>query len=83
MYWIIIPAQKRKKCIFRLSCSRYVYEKTINEGFISGVKAFRYRFQNCRSGAHLIENPLTGKLQIILPGNHILNEEEISERFIK
>lgn len=83
MYWIIIPAQKRKRCIFRLSCSRYVYEKTINEGFISGVKAFQYRFKNCRSGAHLIENPITGKLQIILPGNHILNEEEISERFIK
>ncbi|MET3537031.1 membrane protein insertion efficiency factor YidD [Chryseobacterium limigenitum] len=81
-YWIIIPAQKRRKCIFRISCSKYVYEKTINEGFIPGLKAFKYRFQNCRSGAHLIENPITRKYQIILPGNQILNEEEISKHLI-
>ncbi|PWN65813.1 membrane protein insertion efficiency factor YidD [Chryseobacterium viscerum] len=81
IYWWGIPPAKRRKCIFRTSCSKYVYEKTIHDGFISGLKAFRYRFQNCRSGAHLIENP-SGEIQIILPNQQILNEIEISERFI-
>lgn len=82
IYWWSIPPSKRRKCIFRTSCSKYVYEKTIQDGFISGLKAFRYRFQNCRSGACLIENP-SGEIQIILPNQQILNEIEISERFIK
>ncbi|SHL27752.1 membrane protein insertion efficiency factor YidD [Chryseobacterium polytrichastri] len=82
IYWFCIPAQKRRKCIFRISCSKHVYEKTVHQGFIAGLKAFKYRFQNCRSGAHIIENPITRKLQIILPGNQILEEEEISKRFL-
>jgi uncharacterized protein len=82
IYWLVIPAKKRRKCIFRISCSRYVYEKCRKEGFISGLKAFKYRFQNCRSGAHIVENPITGKLQIILPNHEILEEKDFSERFI-
>lgn len=82
-YWLIIPASKRKKCIFRKSCSKYVYEETTNNGIISGLKAFKYRFENCRAGAHFIENPITGNFQIILPNNQILDEKDISERFIK
>lgn len=56
--------------------------KTSNYGFLSGLKAFKYRYQNCGAGANIITNPLTGKLQIILPNNEILHESEISERFI-
>jgi uncharacterized protein len=82
MYWRIIPPSKRRKCIFRTSCSKYVYEKTTSDGFVSGIKALRYRFQNCRSGAGIIENP-TGEIHLILPNQRILNESEISERFIK
>lgn len=82
IYWLIIPASKRRKCIFRKSCSKHVYEETTDNGIISGLKAFKYRFENCRSGAHFIENPITGNFQIILPNNHILDENEISERFI-
>lgn len=83
IYWFFTPPQKRRRCIFRISCSKYVYEKATTGGFIAGVKAFKYRFQNCRSGAHLIENPLTGRLQMILPNHQVLNEQEISKRFIK
>ncbi|MBO9692418.1 membrane protein insertion efficiency factor YidD [Chryseobacterium sp.] len=81
IYWLV-PPSKRRKCIFKTSCSRHVYEKTIREGFISGLQAFKYRFENCRSGAYIIENPC-GEIQIILPNQQILNETEISERFIK
>lgn len=82
IYWFVIPPAKRRQCIFRTSCSKYVHEKTTNEGFISGLKAFMYRFKNCRSGAYIVESP-SGETQIILPNRQILNETEISERFIK
>ncbi|MGN7865742.1 membrane protein insertion efficiency factor YidD [Chryseobacterium sp.] len=82
IYWLVIPPSKRRKCIFRTSCSRHVYEKTMHDGFISGLKALKYRFQNCRSGAYIIENPY-GKIQLILPNQQILNETEISVRLIK
>ncbi len=81
-YWLLIPPAKRRKCIFRTSCSKYVYEETVNNGYRAGLKAFKYRFQNCRSEASLIENPITKKRQIILPNQQILDEKDISERFI-
>jgi len=83
IYWILIPASKRKKCIFRTSCSKTVYSKTLNEGFISGLKTLKYRVQNCRSGAFIIKDSITGNLQMILPNQEILDQHEISERFIK
>ncbi|MGO4708072.1 membrane protein insertion efficiency factor YidD [Chryseobacterium sp. 2TAF14] len=82
-YWVTIPASRRRKCIFRKSCSKYVYEETISKGMISGLKALKFRFKNCRSGAQIFENPITRKIQIILPNNKVLDEKDISERFIK
>ncbi|WP_419494380.1 membrane protein insertion efficiency factor YidD [Chryseobacterium bernardetii] len=82
IYWLVIPPEKRRKCIFRTSCSKHVYETITNEGFISGLYALIYRFKNCRSGAYIIENS-SGETQIILPNQQILNEMEISERFTK
>lgn len=82
MYWFLIPKTKRRKCIFRQSCSRYVFDKTINEGFISGLKALEFRYHNCRGGFQIFENPFTKQTQIILPNHCVLEEYEISERFI-
>lgn len=82
LYWILVPKSKRRKCIFRKSCSRYVYDKAIDEGIIPGLKALQYRYSNCRSGFHIIENPINKQTQIILPNNTLLQECEISERFI-
>ncbi|MBZ4043250.1 MULTISPECIES: membrane protein insertion efficiency factor YidD [Flavobacterium] len=80
IYWKVIPASKRKKCIFKKSCSNYVFETTQKEGFISGLKAFRFRFQNCRAGCQVFKDPVNGKIQIILPSQIIVEKEEMSER---
>lgn len=50
IYWSIIPASKRKMCIFKESCSNYVLRITKEEGFISGVKAFLFRNKHCCPG---------------------------------
>ena len=82
-YWKLIPEHRRKKCIFRLSCSQYVFQETKNKGFAAGIKAFRYRFNNCRHGHLLYENPIDRKTEMILPNGDILREEDISIRLIK
>lgn len=82
IYWKLIPTSKRKKCIFKKSCSNYVFEKTQKEGFISGLKAFRFRYKNCRGNFAIFQNPITNKIQMILPSQTIIDKEEIAERLI-
>jgi len=83
MYWIFIPPSKRKKCIFKKSCSHYVFDITQKEGLINGLKAFHFRYKNCRGNFAIFNNPLTNKIQMILPSQVIIDSEEISERLIK
>lgn len=82
MYWSCIPPSKRKKCIFKKSCSNYVFEVTQKEGFIKGLKAFRFRYKNCRGNFAIFKNPITNKLQMLLPSQIIIETEEIAERLI-
>lgn len=83
MYWKIIPPSKRKKCIFKKSCSNYVFEVTEKEGFLSGLKAFRFRYENCRGNFTIFKNPINNQIQMILPSLIIIDEEEITERLIR
>jgi putative component of membrane protein insertase Oxa1/YidC/SpoIIIJ protein YidD len=81
LYWVTFPKTKRRKCIFKISCSKYVYQITKEEGLHKGLITLRYRFQNCRSGFIIFENPTNGRKMIMLPNAQILSENEISERF--
>lgn len=82
MYWNCIPASKRKKCIFKQSCSNYVFEVTKKEGFKNGLNAFWFRYKNCRGNFTIFKNPINNKTQIILPSQIIIDGEEIAERLI-
>ncbi|WDF58598.1 membrane protein insertion efficiency factor YidD [Flavobacterium sp. KACC 22758] len=82
MYWKTIPPSKRRKCIFRKSCSNYVFETAEKEGFICGLKAFWFRYQNCRTGFQVFKNPIDNNIQMILPSQVIIDREEIAERLI-
>lgn len=53
LYWLV-PARKRKQCLFKESCSRYVYRITRNHGFVKGFKALLMRWRQCRPGYHFI-----------------------------
>lgn len=82
MYWNIIPASKRKKCIFKKSCSNYVFDITQKEGFVKGLKAFQFRYKNCRGNIEIFKNPINNKIQMMLPSQIIIEKEEIAERLI-
>ncbi|WP_184624601.1 membrane protein insertion efficiency factor YidD [Pedobacter cryoconitis] len=83
IYWVLIPKNKRRRCIFRISCSQYVHMKTKDKGLFKGLLALRYRFLNCRGGFHVFESPIDQSKMMVLPNQQILTEDEISERFIK
>lgn len=82
LYWKFIPSSKRRKCIFKKSCSNHVFEVTQKEGFIQGLKAFQFRYQNCRGNFQIFKNPISNKVQMILPSQQIIDGEEIAERLL-
>ncbi|NVN18027.1 membrane protein insertion efficiency factor YidD [Muricauda sp. HICW] len=83
LYWYFIPKSKRRCCIFRESCSQYVYRITSKNGFVHGLKAFRFRYSNCRGGCGIFTNPITQETQLILPNGEVLSENQIAKRLLK
>lgn len=82
LYWIFIPKSKRRKCIFKKSCSNHVFEVTQKEGFVKGLKAFQFRYKNCRGNFQIFKNPINNQIQMILPSQLIINRDEIADRLI-
>lgn len=82
LYWLFKSNDRRAKCVFKKSCSTYVYEKTKEEGFIIGIKAFLFRFKNCRGGFEIFKNPINNKTQMLLPSGIVIEKEEIAERLL-
>lgn len=75
IYWLI-PIHWHNKCIFRESCSHYVYRITKKEGFIQGIKAFIERNYSCRPGYFIYRTE--GKFFMKTANGHIYGEEAIS-----
>jgi len=82
-YWLIVPKSKRRKCIFRETCSQYVYRITLNKGFGHGLKALQFRYRNYKNGYEIFKNPISEEIQILLPNKTLLCENEIAERLLK
>ncbi|MFK7113808.1 membrane protein insertion efficiency factor YidD [Flavobacterium oreochromis] len=82
VYWITKPKHSKPKCIFKKSCSKYVYEETFRHGFLKGLKAFYFRYKNCRNGFEIFKNPITDDIQMILPSGNLIEEKEIANRLI-
>lgn len=80
LYWGLFPKAKRRKCIFRISCSKQVYQTTKSQGFLKGIQVFKYRYRNCRHGFQLFDLQ-SGERMMKLPNGDMINETEISERF--
>ncbi|WP_417786334.1 membrane protein insertion efficiency factor YidD [Tenacibaculum sp.] len=81
-YWKFKPKDKPASCIFRESCSHNVYRETLNKGAIAGLRALKYRYENCSYGYELYINPMNKKKQIILKNGEVLQEEEIAKRLL-
>jgi uncharacterized protein len=49
LYWLI-PAKHRRECLFKESCSKYVYRITSEQGFLEGMKSLKKRINQCSGG---------------------------------
>ena len=83
LYWYLKSKDSNPKCIFKKSCSHYVFEITEEQGFLKGLSAFYFRFKNCRHGYEIFKNPVTNEIQMLLPNKVILDNKEIAERLLK
>jgi putative component of membrane protein insertase Oxa1/YidC/SpoIIIJ protein YidD len=79
-YWILIPESKPRKCLFKKSCSNYVYEKTKTEGLISGVKALKFRIKNCNSNYNLIT--INGEEILVSATQQIFKESKLNKSIL-
>ncbi|MFV8328330.1 membrane protein insertion efficiency factor YidD [Flavobacterium sp. ZS1P14] len=68
--------------MFKKYCSQYVFEITQKDGFIKGLKAFWFRYQNCRGNFEIFKNPINNKIQILLPTRTVIDIDEIAERLL-
>jgi hypothetical protein len=80
LYWKYITESKRRKCLFKESCSNYVYKKTNEEGLVSGLKALQFRIHNCNSNYNIIE--VDNKKLLISSTYLVLNESEINHSIL-
>lgn len=50
LYWKLWPERFRRSCLFRESCSKYVYRVTAHTGASAGFAALLERARRCRGG---------------------------------
>lgn len=81
LYWYLIPENRRRKCLFKKSCSNYVYEKTKSEGLFSGLRALRFRIKNCNPHYSIME--LDGERVLVTSSNVLIKENLIHKSLIK
>jgi putative component of membrane protein insertase Oxa1/YidC/SpoIIIJ protein YidD len=77
LYWSKIPENKRKVCIYKVSCSNFVYHKLENEGFLSGLSSYLNRYKNCKPD-YVIELNDDKKVMIRTKKGNLLSENEIN-----
>ena len=82
LYWNFIPASKRRSCIFRESCSKYVYRIAKEKGFLGGLNAFAKRYKQCRPGYQITSSSLSEETVMILCDGSVIENTEIADHLI-
>lgn len=80
LYWISIPNKSRRHCLFKETCSQFVYRQANELGFFGGIKAFLLRFKRCRKGYHIYTTD-KGFVMKLIDGT-IVYEEDISPNIL-
>ncbi len=81
LYWLLIPANKRSNCLFKESCSNHVFRKAKEEGALKALRAFYFRYQNCRSGYSLIDMP--DQIFLVSVRQIVFREDEIRKEILE
>jgi len=76
LYWRLWPQRFRRSCLFRESCSRYVYRVTARSGVCAGLVVLWDRARRCRGGYRV--ETIAEDLVVRLVDGSILSEAEAS-----
>jgi len=82
LYWKIIPEKNRRKCLFRESCSHYVYRRANDEGFLSGMRAFLDRIRQCRPGYTIYFDDISNRFELHLKNGQVIDNDQIADRLL-
>ncbi len=77
IYWFLVPESRRRKCLFKTSCSHYVYQQIKEKGTQEGLRALLFRIQNCNTNYQIIE--IGDEKILITKTNKVFPEKELSE----
>ena len=83
LYWRLFPEKNRRSCLFKESCSKYVFRIVNEDGFFKGISAFCERYKKCRPGYIIRNSKDFKKLELLLVDGSILNESDISDKIIE
>jgi putative component of membrane protein insertase Oxa1/YidC/SpoIIIJ protein YidD len=76
LYWAVWPPRWRRSCLYRESCSRYVYRAASEAGLAAGLRALRERFRSCRPGYGILRHG--GEAWLVLADGSVLSAGEAS-----
>jgi len=83
VYWHAWPPfLKKRSCLFKESCSHFVFRVTADNGFVAGFKALMWRYRNCRPGYRIVSNA-EGKFGMRLATGNMVPESEIADAILK
>jgi uncharacterized protein len=81
VYWRMWPDVRKRRCIFRKSCSHHVYDEAAQKGLVAGSLAFWYRIRVCRSGYTIFTSPEGFHVRLI--NGTVINETEVEPRLFE
>lgn len=81
LYWMVFSEKKRRCCLFKETCSHYVYRHTVEGGFFKGANALCQRLKKCRKGYQLYSS-LQG-FEMELADGSVIKEDEIAPRLLE
>ena len=78
LYWRFVPAERRRVCLFKESCSNHIFRVTSDYGLKAGLIALIERFKNCRGGYVIISSAFGESLDMRLANGTIIPQAKIS-----
>lgn len=83
LYWYAWPPfLKKRTCLFKESCSHFVFRVTKDCGFVAGYKAMSWRYRNCRPGYKIVSNA-EGQFEMRLVTGNVVAESEMADTILK
>lgn len=76
IYWLL-PKNLRQRCLYKESCSKYIYRISSEFGFFEGIKALKLRMKSCRPNYRLLD--IDNHRVLICSNGETINEDEMAD----